>query len=59
MLYEVITSREKIPGDLATEVESAVAEAKESMKSEDETVLKQAAEKLGQHAHRLARNNFV
>jgi len=51
-------SREKIPGDLATEVESAVAEAKESMKSEDETVLKQAAEKLGQHAHRLAEQMY-
>jgi molecular chaperone DnaK len=51
-------SREKIPGDLATEVEAAVAEAKESMKSEDETVLKQAAEKLGQHAHRLAEQMY-
>ena len=51
-------SREKIPGDLATEMESAVAEAKESMKSEDETVLKQAAEKLGQHAHRLAEQMY-
>ncbi len=51
-------SREKIPGDLATEMEAAVAEAKESMKSEDETVLKQAAEKLGQHAHRLAEQMY-
>jgi molecular chaperone DnaK len=51
-------SREKIPGDLVTEVEAAVAEAKESMKSEDETVLKQAAEKLGQHAHRLAEQMY-
>jgi molecular chaperone DnaK len=51
-------SREKIPGDLATEVEAALAEAKESMKSEDETVLKQAAEKLGQHAHRLAEQMY-
>jgi len=51
-------SREKIPADLATEVEAAVAEAKESMKSEDETVLKQAAEKLGQHAHRLAEQMY-
>jgi molecular chaperone DnaK len=51
-------SREKIPGDLATEVEAAVAEAKESMKSEDETVLKQAAEKLGQLAHRLAEQMY-
>jgi len=51
-------SREKIPGDLATEVEAAVAEAKESMKSEDETVITQAAEKLGQHAHRLAEQMY-
>jgi len=51
-------SREKIPADLATEVEAAAAEAKESMKSEDETVLKQAAEKLGQHAHRLAEQMY-
>ena len=51
-------NREKIPGDLVTEVEAAVAEAKESMKSEDETVLKQAAEKLGQHAHRLAEQMY-
>jgi molecular chaperone DnaK len=51
-------SREKVPGDLATEVEAAVAEAKESMKSEDETVLKQAAEKLMQHSHRLAEQMY-
>jgi molecular chaperone DnaK len=51
-------NREKIPGDLVTEVEAAVAEAKESMKSEDEPVLKQAAEKLGQLAHRLAEQMY-
>ncbi|MGB3400105.1 MAG: molecular chaperone DnaK [Candidatus Deferrimicrobiaceae bacterium] len=51
-------SREKIPEDLATEVEAAVAEAKESMKSEDETVLKQAAEKLMQRSHRLAEEMY-
>ena len=51
-------SREKIPEDLATEVEAAVAEAKESMKSEDETVLKQAAEKLMQRSHRLAEQMY-
>jgi len=51
-------NREKIPGDLVTEAEAAVAEAKESMKSEDETVLKQAAEKLGQFAHRLAEQMY-
>ncbi|HSQ53667.1 MAG TPA: molecular chaperone DnaK, partial [Candidatus Bathyarchaeia archaeon] len=37
---------------------AAVTEAKESMKSEDETVLKQAAEKLGQLAHRLAEQMY-
>ncbi len=51
-------NREKVPGDLATEVEAAVAEAKESMKSEDETVLKQAAEKLMQYSHRLAEQMY-
>ncbi|MGW8284828.1 MAG: molecular chaperone DnaK [Candidatus Deferrimicrobiaceae bacterium] len=51
-------NREKIPGDLVTEGEAAVAEAKESMKSEDEPVLKQAAEKLGQLAHRLAEQMY-
>ena len=51
-------NREKIPGDLVTEVEAAVAEAKESLKSEDEPVLKQAAEKLGQFAHRLAEQMY-
>ncbi|MGA6994466.1 MAG: molecular chaperone DnaK [Candidatus Deferrimicrobiaceae bacterium] len=51
-------NREKIPEELATEVEAAVAEAKESMKSEDETVLKQAAEKLGQRSHRLAEQMY-
>ena len=51
-------SREKIPGDIATEVEAAVTEARESMKSEDETDLKQAAEKLMQHSHRLAEHMY-
>jgi len=51
-------NREKIPGDLSTEVEAAVNEAKESMKSEEETVLKQAAEKLVQCSHRLAEHMY-
>ena len=51
-------NREKVPQDLAAEVEAAVAEAKESMKSEDETVLKQAAETLVQRSHRLAEHMY-
>ncbi|HEU5360472.1 MAG TPA: molecular chaperone DnaK [Candidatus Deferrimicrobiaceae bacterium] len=51
-------NREKVPQDLAAEVEAAVAEAKESMKSEDEAVLKQAAEKLMQRSHRLAEQMY-
>ena len=51
-------NREKVPADLAAEVEAAVTEAKESMKSEDEGVLKQAAEKLMQRSHRLAEHMY-
>ena len=51
-------NREKIPADLAADVEAAVAEAKESMKSEDETALRQAAEKLSQRSHRLAEHMY-
>jgi len=51
-------NREKVPADLAAEVEAAVSEAKESMKSEDENVLKQAAEKLMQRSHRLAEHMY-
>src|SRR3972149_4974906 len=40
-------NREKVPADLAAEVEAAVTEAKESMKSEDEQVLKQEASRTG------------
>ena len=39
-------------------METAVAEAKETMKSEDETVLRQAAEKLSQQSHRLAEHMY-
>jgi molecular chaperone DnaK len=51
-------NREKLPGEIATEVETAVNEAKESMKSEDEAELKQAAEKLMQKSHRLAEHMY-
>ncbi len=51
-------NREKLPPELATEVETAINEAKESMKSEDETVLKQAAETLVQRSHRLAEHMY-
>ncbi len=51
-------SREKIPADLATEVETAISDAKESMKSEDEAALKEAAEKLLQRSHRLAEHMY-
>jgi molecular chaperone DnaK len=51
-------NREKVPEEIATEVEAAVNEAKESMKSEEETELKQAAEKLMQRSHRLAEHMY-
>jgi len=51
-------NREKVPEEIATEVEAAVNEAKESMKSEEETELKQAAEKLTQRSHRLAEHMY-
>ncbi len=47
-------SREKLPADVVSETEAAVAEAKESMKSEDEAVLKKAVDTLVQRSHRLA-----
>jgi molecular chaperone DnaK len=51
-------NREKVPEEIATEVEAAVNEAKEAMKSEEETELKQAAEKLMQRSHRLAEHMY-
>ncbi|NNG46962.1 MAG: molecular chaperone DnaK, partial [Deltaproteobacteria bacterium] len=51
-------NREKVPEEIATEVEAAVNEAKESMKSEEEAELKQAAEKLMQRSHRLAEHMY-
>ncbi|GAB4368820.1 MAG: molecular chaperone DnaK [Deltaproteobacteria bacterium] len=47
-------NREKLPADQVSQVEAAVAEAKEKMKSEDETVLKQAAETLMRSSQALA-----
>ncbi len=51
-------NREKVSGEIAAEVESAVSQAKESMNSEDESVLKQAAETLMQRSHRLAEHMY-
>jgi len=47
-------NREKLPSDQVSQVEAAVVEAKETMKSEDEGVLKQAAETLMRSAQGLA-----
>jgi molecular chaperone DnaK len=51
-------NREKLPGDLVTQVEAAVAEAKESLKSEDEAVMRAAATKLAQSSHGLAEHMY-
>ncbi|MGE5247496.1 MAG: molecular chaperone DnaK [Verrucomicrobiota bacterium] len=51
-------NREKLPADLVSEVESAVSQARESMKSEDETVLKNAGETLLQRSQRLAEHMY-
>ena len=47
-------NRDKIAADLVAKVESAVAEAKESLKSEDEATLKAAADKLMRSSHEMA-----
>ena len=47
-------NREKLPADQVSQVEAAVAEAKEKMKSEDESVLKQATETLMKSSQTLA-----
>ncbi|MBM2828841.1 MAG: dnaK [Actinobacteria bacterium] len=47
-------NREKLPADLVAKTETAVTEAKESLKSEDAQVLQGAAEKLMKEAHALA-----
>ncbi len=51
-------NREKIASDLVAKVEAALAEAKESLKSEDETVLKNAADKLMRSSHELAESMY-
>lgn len=47
-------NREKLPADQVSQVEAAVAEAKEKMKSEDEATLKAAAETLLKSSQELA-----
>ena len=51
-------NREKIAADLVAKVEAAVAEAKESLKSEDEATLKAAADKLMRSSHELAESMY-
>ena len=51
-------NREKLPADQLSKVEAAVAEAKEKMKSEDEAVLRQAAETLMKSSHGLAEHMY-
>ncbi len=51
-------NREKLPADQVSQVEAAVAEAKEKMKSEDEAVLKQAAETLMRSSQGLAESLY-
>ena len=51
-------NREKLPADQLSQVEAAVAEAKEKMKSEDEAVLRQAAETLMKSSHGLAEHMY-
>ena len=50
--------RDKVPAETATKVETALAEAKEALKSEDEAVLKAASEKLIQESHALAEHMY-
>jgi molecular chaperone DnaK len=47
-------NRDKVPADLASRVDAAVSEAKESLKSEDEATLRAAADKLVKESHALA-----
>jgi len=51
-------NREKVPADVASKVDSALAEAKEALKSEDEGVLKGAADKLLRESHALAEHMY-
>ncbi|MCL2102997.1 MAG: molecular chaperone DnaK, partial [Syntrophorhabdaceae bacterium] len=51
-------NREKIPADVVSKVDSALEEAKEALKSEDESALKNAAEKLVRESHALAEHMY-
>ncbi|OGP81112.1 MAG: molecular chaperone DnaK [Deltaproteobacteria bacterium RBG_16_64_85] len=51
-------NREKLPSDLVAKVETAVSEAKESLKSDDEATLRGASEKLMREAHALAEKMY-
>ena len=50
--------KDKVPAETAAKVETALAEAKEALKSEDEAVLKAAAEKLIRESHALAEHMY-
>ena len=50
--------KDKVPAETAAKVEAALTEAKEALKSEDEAVLKAAAEKLIQESHALAEHMY-
>jgi molecular chaperone DnaK len=51
-------NREKVPADTAAKVDSALAGAKEALKSDDESVLKSAADKLINESHALAKHMY-
>ena len=50
--------RDKVPAETAAKVEAALTEAKEALTSEDEAVLKAAAEKLIHESHALAEHMY-
>ncbi|MBI5905702.1 MAG: Hsp70 family protein, partial [Deltaproteobacteria bacterium] len=51
-------NKEKVPAETAAKVETAVAEAKEALKSDDEAVLRAAADKLIKESHALAEHMY-
>jgi molecular chaperone DnaK len=51
-------NREKLPSDTVSKVEAAVAEARESLKSEDEAALRSASDRLMREAHALAEKMY-
>ena len=51
-------NREKVPDDIASKVDSAIGEAKEALKSDDESVLKSAGEKLIGESHAMAEHIY-